>query len=184
MAKIILGLTGEMASGKGTMAQYIVQKYQGKTYRFSTVLRDVAQRMHLEENRENLQKISTIFRQNFFDDILSSVIAQDIEKDDCEIIAVDGVRRIADIKYLHKFPNFKLVYIDAELEKRYQRITKRGENADDNKKTLEQFKKDHTCEAEVQIKSLKQSADFVIDNNGDFTELYYQIDKIINSLKK
>ena len=183
MTKIILGLAGEMASGKGTVAQYIVQKYQGNTYRFSTVLRSVAQRMYIEENRENLQKISTIFRQNFFDDILSSVIAQDIENDDGEIIAVDGVRRMADIKYLKKFPNFKLVYIDTEIEKRYQRIIKRGENADDNKKTLDQFKKDHTREAEVQIKNLRKSADFVVDNNGDFTKLYQQVDEIINSFK-
>jgi dephospho-CoA kinase len=183
MTKIILGLSGEIASGKGTVAKYICDKYDGASHRFSTMLRDVAKRMYLEENRENLQKISTIFRQNFFDDILSSVIAKDVENDPHQIIAIDGVRRLADIAYLQKLPGFKLVYINADVEKRFERITKRGENSDDNGKTLEEFKKDHEREAEMQIKDLKDKADFVVDNNGTFEELYKQVDEIINKLK-
>jgi dephospho-CoA kinase len=179
MNKIILGLAGEIAGGKGTVAKYIVEKYDGGTHRFSTMLRDVAKRMYLEENRENLQKLSTIFRENFFDDILSSVIAKDVENDSHEIIAIDGVRRMADIAYLQKIPGFKLVYIDATMENRYGRITLRGENTDDSAKTLEEFKKDHEREAELQIRDLKNKADFVIDNNGNFEDLYKQIDNII-----
>jgi len=177
--KIILGLAGEIASGKGTTAQYIINKHNGSSHRFSTMLRDVAGRMCLEENRENLQKLSTIFRQNFHDDILSMVIAKDVENDKYEIIAIDGVRRLADISYLKKIDGFKLVYIEADIEKRFERITKRGENADDTMKTFENFKKDHKREAELQIRELKNHADYIIDNNGNFDDLYRQIDKII-----
>lgn len=184
MSKIILGLAGEIASGKGTTAEYIAEKYNGSAHRFSTMLRDVARRMYLEENRENLQKISTIFRENFFDDILSSVIAKDVENDQREIIAIDGVRRMADIAYLEKIPGFKLVYIDAEIKKRYERITTRGENSDDKTKTFEEFEKDHQREAELQIKDLKNKADFVIDNNGSFEDLYVQIGEILEKNKQ
>lgn len=179
MPKIILGLAGEIASGKGTVAKYICEKYDGSSHRFSTMLRDVAKRMYLPENRENLQKISTIFRENFFDDILSSVIAKDVKNDEHKIIAIDGVRRMADIAYLKKLPNFKLVYISTSLEKSFERITKRNENSDDEGKTFEEFKKDHEREAELQIRNLEGKADFVVDNNGTFEELYSQIDKII-----
>jgi dephospho-CoA kinase len=181
--KIILGLAGEIASGKGTAAKYICEKHFGSAHRFSTSLRDVAHRMHLEENRENLQRISTIFRENFFDDILSSVIAEDVKDDKNEKIAIDGVRRMADIAYLKKLPEFKLVYIEADIQKRYERIIQRGENSDDAKKTFEEFEKDHKREAEQQIKELKKHSDFVIDNNGSFEELYDQIDKIIGNCK-
>lgn len=179
--RIVVGLAGEIASGKGTTAKYIMEKFNGGTHRFSTALRDVAQRMYLEENRENLQKISTIFRENFFGDILSAVIAKDVQNDEHEIIAIDGVRRMADITYLKKIPGFKLAYIEADMEKRYERITKRGENTDDTSKTFEEFKKDHEREAEKQIRDLKDKADFVIDNNGSIEELYKQIDEIIKS---
>lgn len=179
MKKNILGLAGEIASGKGTVARYILEKYKGSSHRFSTALRDVAKRMYLEENRENLQKISTIFRENFHDNILSEVIYHDVENDNHNIVVIDGVRRMADIEFLKKIPEFKLIYIDTDMKKRYERIIQRGENMDDNSKTFEEFKKDHEREAELQIKDLKQRADFVIDNNGSFKELNFQIDSII-----
>jgi len=179
MAKVILGLAGEIAAGKGTVAKYIAEKYNGGTHRFSTMLRDVAKRMYLEENRENIQKISTIFRQNFSDDLLSKVIYHDVENDGHEHIAVDGVRRAPDIDYLKKLFGFKLVYIEADMKKRYDRIIGRGENTDDSNKTFEEFKKDHERETELRIKDLKNIADFVVNNNGTFEELYAQIDKII-----
>jgi dephospho-CoA kinase len=175
--KIILGITGEIASGKGTTSKYIVEKYDGSSHRFSTMLRDVARRMYLEENRDNLQKISTMFREYFGSDILSKTICHDVENDRHDVIAIDGVRRIEDTEFLKNLPGFKLVYIDAEMEKRFERITKRGENVDDNSKTFEEFKKDHEKEAELEIRGLKERADVVIDNNDGFGDLYRQIDQ-------
>lgn len=179
MKKVIVGLAGEIAAGKGTTADYLQKKHQAGTYRFSTALREVARRMYLDESRENLQKISTLFRENFDDNLLSAVIARDVEKDSRPILAVDGVRRLADIEYLNKLPGFCLVYIDTAMEKRFERIVQRGENSDDADKTFQQFKKDHLREAERQIKDLKEKADFIVDNNGLLEDLYRQIDEII-----
>ena len=177
--KTILGIAGEIASGKGTVADYLIKNHKATSHRFSTALRDVAKRMHLEESRENLQKMSTIFRENFDDNILSMVIYKDVENDDNELIVIDGVRRMADIEFLKKLEGFKLLYVDTEMKTRYERITKRGENSDDNSKTFEEFKKDHQREAELQIKSLKKEADAIIDNNGSFEELYKQLDNLV-----
>jgi dephospho-CoA kinase len=182
MQKIILGLAGEMASGKGTVAEYLGKKYKGNSHRFSTMLRDLAKRMYLEESRENLQKISKIFRQNFGEDILSKVIYHDVKNDQHRIVAVDGVRRISDIKYLKNFSDFKLIYIETSLEKRFERTKRRYENSDDEAKTFAEFKKDQKKEAELQIKGLKTKADFLIKNDGTFKELYAQIEKIIKKL--
>lgn len=179
MQKIILGIAGEIASGKGTTAKYLTDRYGASTHRFSTSLRDVAKRMYLDESRENLQKISTMMRENFGGDVLSMVIYRDVANDDNQVVSIDGVRRMADTEFLKKLLEFKLVYIDADMENRYNRIIKRGENVDDNAKTFEEFKKDHEREAELQIKDLKNEADFVIDNNGSLEQLYAQIDKII-----
>ncbi len=183
MNKIILGLAAELAGGKGTVAKYIEEKYGGSSYRFSTMLRDILQRIYLPDSRENMQKLSTILRQNFGEDTLAKVIAEDVKSDNHNIIAIDGVRRPVDIKYLKEIPGFKLVYIATDIKNRYKRIVKRGENPDDATKTLEQFKKDQEGEADAQIRNMKDHADFVIDNNGTFEELYKQIDEIINKIK-
>lgn len=183
MSKIILGLAGEIVSGKGTTAKYICEKHGGSSHRFSTMLRDVLDRMYLEISRGNMQKISTVLRENFSDNILSIVISKDVERDEHQVVAIDGVRRLADIEYLKKLAGFKLVYIETDMEKRYERIVKRGENSDDLKKTFEEFKKDHEREAELQIKDLKNHAEYVIDNNGSLDELYKQIDQIIHPVE-
>jgi len=177
--KIILGLAGEMASGKGTVAKYVMAKYGAKSLRFSTMLRDVLDRLSLEQSRNNLQILSTILRQNFGEELFARVIAEDVKKAVDEVIVIDGVRRLADIKYLKEIPQFKLAYLEADMQKRFERIIKRGENSDDAKKTFEDFKKAHEDESELQIKDLKNHADFLIDNNGAYEDLYRQVDKIL-----
>lgn len=177
--KIILGLAGEMASGKGTVAKYAAEKYSAKTRRFSTMLRDVLDRLSLEQSRDNMQKLSTILRQNFGEELFAQVMAEDAKKEEGEIVVIDGIRRLADIKYLKEIPQFKLAYLEADMQKRYERIVKRGENADDAKKTFDDFKKAHENESELQIKDLKGHADFLIDNNGSYEDLYGQVDKIL-----
>lgn len=179
MKKIVLGIAGEIAAGKGTAAKYLIDKYGASTHRFSTALRDVAQRMYLEESRENLQRISTLMRENFSTDILSRVIYKDVVNDSNSMIVIDGVRRMDDIEFLKRIPEFKLVYIKTDIKNRYDRIILREENVDDKGKTFEEFQNDNNREAELQIKDLKIEADFVLDNNGNLEDLYAQIDKIV-----
>ena len=180
MAKIIIGLSGEMASGKGTVAKYISEKYNASSYRFSTMLRDVLNRLYIEQTRENVSKISTILRQNFGEDLFAKVMAEDVKKNSSEVIAIDGIRRQADITHLKEIPEFKFIYIEADIKNRYERIAEREENVDDKGKTFEEFVEEHKLETELQIKDLKNSADIVINNDGTLEDLYQKIDEVIN----
>lgn len=177
--KIIIGLVGEIASGKGTTAKYLEEKYDASSHRFSTPLRDILDRAHIEVNRKNMQDLSRILRENFGQNLLAKVIAEDAKNDQHEIVVVDGIRRPADIEYLQKLPEFKLVYVTADMKTRFERIIKRGENADDLNKTFEQFQKDHEVETELEIPNIGATAEIKIDNNGRIEDLYGQIDKIL-----
>lgn len=179
MKKIIFGFVGQIASGKGTAAAYLQKKYGAGVYRFSTMLRDVLARLYLEESRKNLQTLSTIIRENFGEDTLAKVIAEDVKKDDNKIIAIDGIRRPDDIKYLKKIPGFTLAHLFADLEKRFDRISRRGENTDDTKKTFAEFKAEHEQESELKIQEIANDAKEKIDNNGTLTELHAQLDKLV-----
>jgi len=184
MKKIILGLAGEIASGKGTAAAYIEEGYEGRAYGYSGPLRDIARRLYLEENRQNLQTLSTTLRRAFFDDLLSEVLFKDIEKDKKKVIAIDGVRRMSDIKSMMKLEGFRLIYVETDIRTRYERIVNRGQNSDDSGKTFKEFEEDHGRETETRIRQLKDEADFVVDNNGSFDELYKQLDEIITKIQK
>lgn len=182
MSKIIIGLVGSLASGKETTKKYLVQKYNAKDCRFSTILRDVLERVALPNSRENLQKVSTVLRANFGENLLAKAIAMDASKLEADIVVVDGVRRFTDIEHLNKLPNFVLVKIDADPKVRYKRMKIRNENAGDNEKTFEEFLKDHEAEADKQIPEVMKTAKHEIDNSGTLEYLYKQIDEIIEKL--
>lgn len=181
--KIILGFIGPLASGKGTLAKYLNKKYGCNTYRFSTMLRAVLKRLYLEPTRSNLQKISQILRENFGQDLMSKVIAEDVDKDANDLVVVDGVRRPTDITYLKKDPHFHLVYLTADPKLRWERLVKRHENPGDDVKTFANFCRDETAESEQLIEGLGTKAQFTIDNNGSLVKLYRQLEKILTTIK-
>lgn len=177
--KIILGLAGEICAGKGATVKYIAEKYGAESFRFSTMLRDLLNRLYIPVSRENMQLISTAMRQAFGENIMAKAIAEDVKNGKNNIIVIDGVRRLADIEYLKKINCFKLVRIIADPEIRYKRLISRKENQGDETKTYEEFLADHKKEADAQVPIVMAEADLEIDNNGSLENLYKQIDQII-----
>ncbi|MEK7060067.1 MAG: AAA family ATPase [Patescibacteria group bacterium] len=182
MNKIILGLVGTLASGKETTKKYIVEKYKAKDCRFSSILRDTMNRTAIPISRENLQKFSTLLRENFGENILAKAITNDASKLDANIVVIDGVRRFTDIEHLEKLSNFVLVKIDADPKVRYERLKKRNENIGDDQKTFDEFLKEQEAEADKQIPEVMKTAEYFIENSGTFEDLHKQIDEIIKKL--
>ena len=183
MSKIILGFVGPMASGKGTCCQYLADRYGARSHRFSTILRDILNRVYLPHTRDNLQQVSSTLRGAFGDDLLARAIAQDVGADTGALVTVDGVRRLPDIKFLRNIEGFFLIGISAEERVRFERITQRNENPDDEHKTFADFAREGQQEAERQIAEVMSSADFTVDNNGDFPALYAQLDAILTKIR-
>ncbi|MFA6047991.1 MAG: AAA family ATPase [Parcubacteria group bacterium] len=182
--KIVIGTAGEIASGKETVARYIIKKYGGSLYRFSDSLREILTRMHLPADRSNYHKISMALREYFGQDALSRIVYNDIKKSKNKIIILDGIRRKSDTEYLKDIKGFKLIFIDAKIETRLVRLKARKEKPDDKNKSIAKFKKEHESEVEIKIRKLKKIADFVVDNNGEKTKLFQQIDQIIDRISK
>ncbi len=182
MSKVIIGLIGEMASGKSTATEYLKTKYNAVTFRFSTVLRDVLKRLHLEETRGNMQLLSTVLRQNFNEDLLSKVLAADVAEAPGTVIITEGIRRPTDITYLKDMPGFCFVALSVAERTRYERLILRAENPDDQKKTWEEFQAEGKQESEQQVAELMKKATYTIDNNGTKEEMFIKLDEIVKSI--
>lgn len=177
--KLILGLAGEMAAGKTTITDYLKEHHSAVSFRFSTMLRDILDRIHVETTRENLQKLSTFLRGTYSEDIMSKVIAKDVASAEHELIIVEGIRRPTDVTYLNDVPGFHLIAIDVDARTRFERITQRSENPDDQTKTWEQFQKEGQAESEQQVAVIMAQAEFRIDNNGTKEKTIAQIEEIV-----
>lgn len=179
MAKLIIGIAGEMGSGKEAISQYLVEKYKASSHNFSQVLTDIAKRLYLPVTRETQTAISGMIRTTFGQDIMAKVMASDSKEDLADIVVVQGIRRNQDMDHLRELPNFKLIYVEADIVLRYGRVKKRGEKENDATMTFEQFKHSHTYETELAIADLKQYAAHVVNNDGTYEQLYKQIDEIV-----
>lgn len=177
--RLIIGLVGQIACGKGAAKKYLINQFGASDYRFSTILRDVLARLHTKISRENIQTISTCLRQTFGEDLLANAMAEDIKNDEHRMIVIDGIRRLTDIQHLKEVPGFVLVSIDADEKVRYDRMKLRNENEGDDKKSFEDFQADQQKESEAQIPDAMKHADYHIDNNDGFDALEKQVNEIV-----
>jgi len=178
MTKYIFGFTGKMASGKDTAANYFIVKHGAERIKFSTPLRDMLDRMYLPHTRDNMQELSRILREQFGQDILANVIAQDAKSAAQPILVIDGVRRPADVKELKEHKGFRLIALDAPAEVRFERMKKRKENPDDAKKSWDQFRIDEKADAELLVPEIMKMADYTVDNSGDVASMHEQLEEI------
>ena len=178
----ILGLTGEKLSGKGTTSDYLVEKHNYKHYRFSKILDDIADRLYLPNTRENLIEVALMLREKFGPEILAHVLKKDIEKDSPEFAVVDGIRYWEEYNILKNIPGFHLIYITASLENRFARQQKRHEKVGESDMKMEEFEKQEQAPTEVLIQEIGEKAEFAVDNDGSFEELYNNIEDICQKL--
>lgn len=183
MEKIIIGLAGEMGSGKGTVAHYLCDRYRFSSFRYSDALRDILDRLYLEKNRENISKTSKMLRETFGQDILSRVIAEDSKKGISDIV-IDGIRREEDIIYLKGAKNFFLLYIEVSERDRYERLVARSENPGDATKTFEAFQREQSLDSDNRVQSLRERANYIVKNNGTLLDLYQKIGDIVEETRK
>src|SRR3989339_517868 len=140
--KIILGLVGEIASGKDTVAAYLKKKYKADTISFSQPVRDILDILYLPQTRKNMSGIGDNLRAQFGQDLLSRVIADKVRQTKAKIITLPNIRLESDLVYLKKEPGFILVRVDCEDKTRFARLKKRSQNPDDKNKTWKQFLSD------------------------------------------
>jgi dephospho-CoA kinase len=177
MVRMIIGLTGPNAAGKGEIANYL----QGKGFVYhslSDVLRDYATKRGIEHTRENLIRLGNELRAEHGPAVLAKETIKKLTGKDI----VDSIRNPAEVEELRKQKDFVLLGVDAPVELRFQRAMKRGRN--ECASTLEEFKENEKREniknkINQQLNECLRMADKVIINDGTLRELHRKIEDIL-----
>ena len=182
----IIGLTGRNASGKGTVASFLM-KSSFVYHSLSDTLRDELKNRDLEESRENLIKIGNNLRDEGGPGILADLMVPNLNSLENHI--VDSIRNPIEVNSLRReYPNHKfiLIAVDATPETRYERLKQRNRFGDSS--SWEQFlaqeklEESSTDPNKQQLLSTIKKADFYIDNSGTILELENSIAEIIDKL--
>ena len=176
--KRIIGLMGEIASGKTEVSRYLLDSRGAGYHRFSNVLSDILYRLHLEDTRDNLQALGKSLREPFGEDILSEAVKKDIIADDSEIVLVDGIRYPSEARMVKSLGG-RILYITAPARLRYERSSKRASRGEEGN-SFEKFLENDSKATERLISEAAKLADIRIENTGTISELRSRVDSFLS----
>lgn len=187
--KIIIGITGTIGAGKGTIVDYLV-KNKGFVHfsaRIDVINKEIEKR-GLPITRDNMVMVANDLRKSYGPSYVVEELFKLAEKSDSNCI-LESIRTVGEIESLRQKGKFYLFAIDADRKIRYDRIQKRGDIQSDNvsfEKFVEQEEKEMTSDDpnKQNLSKCIEMADYIFMNNGTLEELHYQVDKIISEILK
>lgn len=174
------GLISPMAAGKGTAADYLVEKYGAQKYNFSGPINEILERLHIENARVNQIKIGASMRDQFGNDVWALTLKKNILADNPGIAVIDGIRYPEDLEISKTLPNFTLIAIETSADARFVRLKKRNDRPGEAEMDRATFDSQHNTPTEKNIAEVMKQADVTIMNDGTVEELHKKINAIIN----
>ena len=183
---IIIGITGTIGAGKGTIVEYLVSKKGFKYFSARELIVEEVLKRGLENNRDNMVMVANDLRLKHG----SSYVADELYRralvsgDNC---IIESIRTVGEIESLKNKGSFVLLAVDAEPRIRYGRVLERKTVTDNI--TYDKFLEDENKEMESDdpnkqnLKKCIEMADFVIDNDGNLDELNLKIEEILKIIK-
>lgn len=181
---MIIGITGTLGAGKGTVVEYLKQKGFGH-YSSSGILKEILAERGLPAIRFNMSSLADELLKKYEGGVLH-LSHERAQKNGEENYILEALHRVDEARYIQSIGG-KVLGVDADVEKRFERITKRKEGEKDNV-THEQFLADVKREDEggggtgSNIRSTLDVADAIVYNNGTQEELFAQVEEALKKL--
>ncbi len=184
---IIIGITGTLGAGKGTIVDYLVKKRGFNHYSVRNYLIEIIKQRNLEVNRDNMTSIANELRkQNHPAYIIEQLFRK--AKKNGENAIIESIRTPGEIDFLRKTGGFYLFAVDAPPTVRFERIKLRASETDKvNFKTFIANEKREMQTGDPNKQNLMECikmADFKFDNSDNLNHLYKQIDSVLLKILK
>jgi len=182
---IIIGITGTLGAGKGTVVEYLIEKYGFAHYSAREFISQEIVGRGLPVNRDTMTEVSNDMRaKNNPGYIIEQLALQ--AKHTGKNAVIESVRTVGEIDLLKKNKSFHLFAVDADQKVRYERITERKSHTDNV--SFEKFIEDEEREMNSEdpnkqnIAACIQRADYLFLNNGTKEDLQKQVDTVVKEI--
>lgn len=185
---IIIGITGTIGAGKGTIVDFLVQHFHFEHFSVRKYLTEKLQEEHKPVNRDTMTELANRLRSQHQAPAFIIEELYRLAKASGKSCIIESIRTPGEIDSLEKAGHFYLLAVDADIHKRYERITHRKSATDSI--DFETFVANEKREMENQdpnkqnIKKCIERAHFVLNNDGNMESLHVQIKKIIQDILK
>lgn len=181
----IIGITGTLGAGKGTVVDYLVNHYGYKHYSVRGYLIEEAQRRGMDLNRDTFVVVANDLRANHSPSYITDQLYLQAAENGVNAI-IESVRTPGEVESLRQQEHFLLFAVDADPKIRYERVVLRGSETDHI--SYETFLENEAREMSStdpnhqNIGRCMQMADYVFYNDGNFENLYQQVEQVLHQL--
>ena len=176
----VIGFCGLPGSGKSTVLKAIEDL--GLIITMGDVIRNEARVRNIEPLDENLGKIAKELREEYGPEIIAERCVELIKNLDSEVIFVDGLGSISEVKVFRHSWIFPVVAVIIDDNIRFERLLKRGRADDPN--TFEDLRERDEREITFGLNEVITSANHKINNNVSKKKVQKRTrDLILNIIK-
>ncbi len=184
---LIIGITWTLGAGKGTVVEYLVEKYGFQHFSVRAYLIEKMLQKGMPNNRDSMVIMGNELREKYGPGFIASDLYTKAEETGKNTV-IESVRTVGEIKtFKEKWP-FYLFAVEADPGIRYERIWARGSETDHVPYTTFIENEEREMNSDDPNKQNLQAcidlADYVIENNGTIDELRQQVDKIMKQIEK
>lgn len=182
---VIIGITGTLGAGKGTIVDYLTQQCGFQHFSVRQYLIEEAQRRGMPINRDTFVVVANDLRATHSPSFIIDELYKQAQKSGKNAI-IESIRATGEITSLRQKGQFTLLAVDADPKIRYERIVSRNSETDhvSFETFLENERREMTSDdpSKQNLSKCIAMADYTLQNNGDFDDLYKQITNIIRDI--
>jgi len=183
---IVLGITGTLGAGKGTIVEYLQREMGFAHYSVRAYLIEEIEKRGMPNNRDSMVEVANDLRAKNSPSFVTDQLFLRAKETDKDCI-IESIRTPGEVSSLQKNDNFYLIAVDAESEIRFERIKQRASETDhidyETFKLNEEREMTSSDPNKQNLKKCIEMADFVVDNNGNISQLEAQVESFIKKLK-
>ncbi|NOR87643.1 MAG: AAA family ATPase [Bacteroidales bacterium] len=182
---IIIGITGTLGAGKGTMVDYLIKNKDFAHFSVRGFLQKEMEKRGMPNNRDSMTSLANELRAQNSPSYVTDQLFEEAQKSG-ENCIIESIRTPGEIRSLKQKGQFYLFAVDATTHIRYDRIKLRASATDhisfDTFLSNEAREMNSEDPNKQNLKKCIEMADFTFDNNGGRSDLEKQVETVIKTL--